>query len=375
MNTIAVVAGNGGYNDIGLIRSCGEAGMRVVLISPDDAVMPIQKSRYVIEWINERLESSEQLKKILGYLAEKYGDDIALFPASDKTALLFDVCQNELAQFTVVPGASGRLEMLMDKSVMVRIASECGMQVPASVRLDLSVDVDISSLNIPCIIKPLRSVAGDKGEIKVCRDCFTLKNAVDRYRERGFNDVLVQDLIDGDGMEEVAVTGVAFGDDSVVTCGMIHKKRIRGNGSTVFAKFEPDIEPELQDRICCFLRKTGYKGIFDMEFLKNSLGYHFIECNFRNGAYGYAITKAGFNMPQHLVLGMSGKKLPLCSLKECIFMEERSDILNVIEHNISIWTWLMDILNTDIFLWWNIRDIRPTLRIPYFVRRLFKKNV
>lgn len=124
---------------------------------------------------------------------------------------------------------------------------------------------------MPCIIKPLRSISGDKADITICRDETTYSEAINRYRSKGFYEILIQSLICGDNQEEIAVTGVAMPNGEIITHGIVHKKRIRGNGSTVFATFKPEADTDLQNGIRKFISKCGYSGIFDIEFLHNDL--------------------------------------------------------------------------------------------------------
>lgn len=78
-------------------------------------------------------------------------------------------------------------------------------------------------------------------------------------------------------------------------------------------------------------------------------------------------------MPATFYFGNKGLEIPEIKVKKTTFMEERSDILNVIEHEISPIRWIKDILSTDTFLWWNRRDPKPMIRIPSSIKRLFAK--
>lgn len=368
-NKIALVIGQGGYNDMGLIRSCGEAGMGVVLISPQDMVIPIQKSRYVIKWIPCRISNSRELCGIIEKVREEYSStSLFIYPASDLCACLIDESYNNLSQLATIPHANGSLRKLMDKAEMVRIAAESGLNVPASLRIDLRSNPS-PKFDLPCIIKPLRSISGEKGDITICRSRDEYQSTLIRYQDKGFFEILLQTLVEGENQEEVAITGVRTTTGRVVAYGIIHKIRVRGNGSTVFAKYRQDVDESLQTSVKKFVELTGYIGIFDIEFLHNKNGYYFIECNFRNGAYGYAVTSAGFNMPA-IFAGDIPREFKLCDIT---FMEERSDILNVFDHTISLRRWVCDLIETDTFLWSNRRDMRPLLRVPSLIKKMFRR--
>ncbi|MDE6160495.1 MAG: ATP-grasp domain-containing protein [Muribaculaceae bacterium] len=372
-NKIAIVAGQGGYNDMGLVRSCGEAGMQVVLIVPEDTVIPIHKSRYVTECIRSAANDKERFINIVRDVYERHdGVRIVLFPASDLYACMIDDAWAALSHYALVPNAQGRLRQLMDKHIMTEIAESSGLCVPRSLKVDLSL-VLCPEFGLPCIIKPLRSISGEKGDIRVCRTSDELSEAVEQYRKKGFYDVLLQEFVYSRGQEEVAVTGVCTPSGIIVTYGIIHKIRIRGNGSTVFARFEPEVDKDLQTKIRNFMKSTGYIGIFDIEFLHNSSGYHFIECNFRNGAYGYAVTSAGFNMPEVFACDDESVIWQSRDIRRITFMEERSDLLNMLEGVVSPLKWILDFVNTDTCLWWNWRDPAPLLRVPECIKKVFRK--
>lgn len=371
---IAIVTGGGGYNDMGLVRSCGEGGMDVVLITPKKIIIPINKSKYVIEWIPTDVHNEVSFINALTETLKKYANRITcLFPASDQAAFFIDKHYKQLNNATAVPHACGQLGFLMDKLVMTQIASECAMIVPESKQFNLNIH-SYPSFPIPCIIKPLRSIYGEKGDITICHNQEIFEGAINMYRTKGFYDIIIQEFIKSSDIEEIAVTGINTGDNTVIG-GTIQKKRIRGNGSTVYGVVSPEIPPKLKTNIESFIHKTSFNGIFDIEFLKSGNKYYFIECNFRNGAYGYAMTKAGFNMPIHFLLhSINGTDTRRINISKIKFMEERSDLLNVIEHNISAIRWLRDLLTTNVFLWWNWKDPKPMLRIPHFIKnKIFKR--
>lgn len=367
---IAVVIGSGGYNELGLIRSCGEAGMKVILVCPDNLVVPINKSRYVTEWVKANPQTEQEVVEIIEKIASNYsGEKIILYPATDAAALLIDRSFARLPKHVFAPNAKGNLDRLMDKWVMTEIASKQNIPVPKSVKLDLEKE-SVPKYSAPCIIKPLKSVLGEKSSISICQDEQSYCETINYFKKKGQNEVLIQDLVAGANQMEIAITGVSLGNGKVISYGYIEKYRIRDNGSTVFAKYHAQVDPNLQDYAVAFITETGYVGIFDIEFLIKDAGYHFIECNFRNGAYGYAVTSGGFNMPMIFAEGILHDDPPMVKLRDRIFMQERADLHNVLDKTITALQWLKDIWRTDTFLWWNSMDPKPMFRVPN-LNRLF----
>lgn len=123
---------------------------------------------------------------------------------------------------------------------------------------------------------------------------------------------------------------------------------------------DPDLPCEVLETLKAYIKLTGYQGIFDTDFIKYNDEMYFIECNFRNGAYGYSMTSAGFNMPSIWIDYNIGNTInDDIKLKKVTFMEERTDMLNVIDHSMSLFSWLKDFFTCNTLLWGNWKDMGP----------------
>lgn len=371
---IAVVIGTGSYNDLGMIRSCGECGMSVIYVTDEKHIIPIHKSRYLSYTYFIPIVESSLIEVIEQIVKKNPKSTVIIYPTSDITAYYLDNNYKQLREICYFSNAKGQLGLLMDKFEMNKLAQSSGLVVPSMIKVDLLGNpiIDCQNISYPCIVKPLRSIRGDKCDITKCSDWEELNSTFEKYRKKGNNKVLIQQFIDGNNQHEIAITGVALPCGDSIICGEIQKIRIRGNGSTVFGIYKPDNGQEKYLRIKEFIKKSGYQGIFDIELLKNDDGLYFIECNFRNGAYGYAVTYAGFNMPGVYQKACLNQEIKLNPVKKIVFMEERSDFLNVLDGSISLWLWLRDVFSTNVFLFWNRKDIKPLLRVPYFIKKYFK---
>lgn len=114
-----------------------------------------------------------------------------------------------------------------------------------------------------------------------------------------------------------------------------------------------------------FVEAIDYRGIFDMEFITDGKDIYFVEMNFRNGGYGYACTRAGRNFPAIWASEALGKPIGtfLCkSVDSIFFINESADLQNVRAGNISIITWLWDVLRAKAHMYINLRDMKPLLK-------------
>ena len=368
MKYIAIVAGTGSYNDIGVIRSLGEKRIPVFYITNEEHVFPIHKSKYIVQTLYCDMSELGFIDSIKSVCIQQNAYGI-VFPTSDITALYLDRNHEILKGICTFSHAHGQLEQEMDKLHQVNRAVEAGLNVPSAISADVRCLPE--TINFPCIIKPLASVLGEKSDISICRDSVELSLAAGKYVEKGNDNVLIQDLVK-DVKLEIAVTGVSLPDGKVVIKGAVKKRSIMGNGSTVYGKYHIGACHYLYEKIKGYIRNVGYIGIFDMEFLEDFSGkFHFIECNYRNGAYGYAVTAAGFNMPYIFFQAITSQswKDPQ-KLRSVVFMEERSYILNLTQRRMSFWHWLKDVLSTDVFLWFNRKDMRPYIRVPHFIKNI-----
>lgn len=368
---IAIVAGIGTYNDIGMIRSLGEKRIPVFYITDQEHVFPIHKSKYIAQTLYCDMSEQGLINTIKTVCTQRnaYG---VVFPTSDITALYLERNYEVLKDFCVFSYTNGLLEHEMDKLQQVNRAVEAGLKVPSAISADATCLP--KSVNYPCIIKPLTSAFGNKSYISICHSADELSTAIEVYLNKNCHKILIQDLVT-DIKLEIGITGISLPNGEIIIKGLFYKQGIIG-GSAVFGKYCIEERPELYDKIKKYIRLVGYIGIFDMDFLEDSLGeYHFIECNYRNGAYGYAVTAAGFNMPYIFFQAITSQAwMQPKSLHSVVFMEERSYILNLLQKRISLWKWLKDIASTDVFLWFNWKDLRPSIRIPHFIKKLFIKQ-
>ncbi len=369
---IAIVAGTGSYNDLGVIRSLGEKKIPVYYVTDKEHVFPIHKSKYIVQTIYCEMDEKEFVSTIKSVCIQQYAHGV-IFPTSDITALYLDKNYTLLKECCSFSHAYGRLEQEMDKRQMVARAENAGLRVPTSASADARKLPD--NINFPCIIKPLTSAFGEKSDITICYNETELSSATKVYIEKSNVNILIQDFVT-DVRQEIAVPGLSLPNGEVIIKGVVSKRCIMGNGSTVYGSYSIEEHPDLYEKIKKFIHSVDYVGIFDMEFLEDNFGeYHFVECNYRNGAYGYAVTASGFNMPYILFQVLTSQLWNQSNdLKTVVFMEERSYILNLTQKRMTVWHWFKDVLSTDVFLWFNRRDLRPYIRIPHFVKKLFTKG-
>lgn len=367
-NMVSVVIGIGSYNDLGVIRSCGEAGIGSIYVTPrGELVFPIQKSRYIKEWRQIDFTEKAIIEEIVR-IGKSFDADVVVFPTADVPDCIIDRNFDAFPPNVKLSGSGGNMSRLMDKSEMARAAKEAGLNVPGTFVLERQEDISGREIKYPVIMKPVRSIDGEKSDIRICRDAGELTAAVNEYGEKGYSQMLVQQYLCDPDKKELGITGIAFPDGRVEIHGYIDKIRNLMNINN-FGIYHPNDTKFDYDALKRYVLATGYVGIFDTDFILNRGELYFIECNFRNGAYGYCTTAAGFNMPAYWATGGEYGLKP--TLKDIVFMDERTDLLNVLNGNIPLLKWLKDVFRTDAFLFWNRKDPAPYFRIPAGIRQKF----
>lgn len=363
-NIIAIVIAIDHYNGLGVIRSLGECGIPVALILTTIEKSYIEKSKYIsevyhIQPIDGELQST--IKKISMRHSKCF-----VITTTDFSALELDTMLTSMPSNVVFPSMKGRMVQYQNKDFAKHQAAQAGIRVPKGI---------IYSFNcpnfkwdiFPAIIKPRASVNGLKSDIQRVDNYCQLQEALKIFKAKGYESVLIEEYIHGENAHMVEIMGYTDGID--VSFGRIIEK-IReypiNNGSTAFAKFVCEHEDIDFDTLKRFIIKSGYIGIFDIEFKSVDRKCYFIECNFRNGAPSYALTKIGYNLPVSWISGMSGIKFKSTTkiVSKNLFMCEQTDFLNMIKHNVHTFSWIKDYHNSNrIFVCWS--DIKPNI---YYMR-------
>ena len=356
---IAIVWGPKCVNATGLIRSLGEKGYYVLFAS----TYPKIESKYVKGYLRLPKSDEAQVETILEYV-RALPSKPAIFTVDDHCNYLLDEAYQTFEKYAFIPHAKGRLRELSDKSVMSKMAQENGLNAPAFEKVDLTGEV-VLSLQFPVILKPYAGYAGSKGDIRVCATKEDADAWLQTLREKGYKEVLAQELLCDKEQFEIGLMGISLPNGEVEIPCSIRKIRSypEGRGSTSYAQVKRDFFGV--DLACLknFIRDTGYVGIFDVEMIVDGGKPYFIEINYRNGQYGYAPTKAGYNLPANWFCGMMGKDVEKqVAVEEIFYMNEREDKLHVRDGKLSKKEWKRQFNGASAYGMYCKEDQRPYVR-------------
>lgn len=364
-----IVVGISHTNALGIIRSLGEFGCEVYFITLSNTKSFVTKSRYLSKFWHAR-----DGQHIIDLILNEFKDEVEkpiIIPADDTSASIIDRNINLLADnflFQNIRNEQSAIFNNMNKTQMNKLAEKFGFLVPKSFLLDFSelmnIDVIVKKVDItyPCIVKPVQSIEGSKSDIAICKNAEVLDRVLKRLKS-SYARVLVQQFIEKDG--EFGIQGFATNEGSEVFIpGVIIKLRQSkvSQGSTTYAKIVKDHPLIEMERIAALINDLRYSGIFDIELIYSGNKVYFIEMNFRNGAYGYAFTKAGVNIPALWCLSAIGIDISNAPTKvshEIFLMNETADFRCVLAKQIGLLSWIMQFLKADVHLLCNKNDLRP----------------
>ena len=312
-----VVIGHGYTSRLSIIRSVGTAGYDVdVVVIYFGKNVPNEKpldcfSKYVSKVLYSPSGDEEALVQLLLNNYRDCAQKPILVPESDFAVKTLDSNLNRLKDQFFIPNiddAEGVIVTWMDKQKQKDQARALGLDVANCARITISGGKYTipETINYPCFPKP---VDGGKRGLGRCDNKEALDKTL-RYMATIRNmDVLVEDYLNID--KEYALVGFSDGKDVVIPA-ILHNEQMAHGGHFGVAKkgkvlpvagYEPLIEKFKQ-----LILSIGFVGLFDIDFLECQGKFYFDEINLRFGGSGYAVTKAGCNLPAMMANCFSGHK-------------------------------------------------------------------
>jgi len=342
MKQKVIVIGHGYTSRLGVIRALGREGYEVTVIvmtgyNRDGRTLNTKKpidcySKYV----SRVLYCPSDREKLIQLLLTECVDSqqkVVLIPDSDFSTAAVDLNAERLSDHFLFPNINhrpGEIVAWMDKFRQKELATSVDLNVAKGWRIDVtegkySIPDDIL---YPCFPKPLATLQGGKRGLKRCDNEDELREVVAVLSKANpAISILVEEFKKID--VEQALLGFSDGQEVIIP-GII-KTKLLAHGGHFGVAIQGEIQPvkgyeNLVEKFKAFVLRTGFVGIFDIDFYQSEGKYYFCEMNFRYGGSGYAYTAMGVNLPAMLVRTLSG--LSIADMKKDItakgiFVNER----------------------------------------------------
>lgn len=313
-----MVTGRNYSSNLCMARSLGMAGFEVEIMrvfsrrpSKDDvlsAMVPDAYSRYVKAFHSCVLNGST-LRGADALLAAADRDrKMLLIPTDDISALIIDESYDRLKAHYYMPNigeTQGEIIRLMSKGAQKDLADTCGLPMLKSslVRSDGGRYEIPGSVTYPCFIKPDVSCRSSKKRMKKCSSEEELRAALDEISLTAEPDLLIEEFVDVE--REISLLGLCI-EGKVLCPGMIEatsgghgaRRGVAATGVSISPVDRNIISAGTMEKVCDFMRATGYDGLFDIDLIETGDGkQYFLEVNLRYGASGYVMTCNGINLP------------------------------------------------------------------------------
>lgn len=376
MDHEAIIIGGNHHNTLGVIRALGYKGISsLVLLVTDEEKPFVSYSKYIRECVI--LPSKNDIVPYLQNYANKLSEKAVILSCADFVTSELDMAYDKLKENFYLPTAieQGKCNYYMDKAVMAELAIRTGVNVPKSWIIKSDTETDLSSIALPCIIKPLASINGSKSDIQIC---FSKEELSDYFSSKQNISAIVQEYIEKDFEYQLIGCSLNHGEEIIIPG---YSKCIRPcpGTNTGFLEYKPWGDFNCNLTACKeFIKAIGYQGLFSMEYLRDKHGKdYFMEINMRNDGNGICVTGAGVNLPYiwyQCCIGKDYKEEANHIVNDIFVMPEMDDFMLMLKRKVSYRTWRRDYKRTTTFMEYCPTDPKPyKVRKNQFIKHLLKK--
>lgn len=364
MEISAVIVGGLHHNTLGVIRSLGEEGIpksniRVLIVEEKYSNSNfLSKSKYLNKENIFNVSSYGEVSPWLEKNADIHKKSVVIC-CSDGSAEAVMASYDLLKDFYFTPSVKVNIHEFMSKEKQNELAIEAGFNIPASKVICTNdiIDWDV----FPCIIKPLTSVSGVKGDIRILYNRTELESAL---KETVAQNIQIQEYIDK--KMEYQLIGCSLDDgNKVILPGYTDIIRQPEYTNTGYLRYSPIKGISFNsEAVSSFLKSLGYNGLFSIEFIRGKdENDYFLEINMRNDGNAYCVKSAGVNLPFVWCYYQMFDSLPDIKLEfdtPVLFIPDWLDARRGIQ-SAGIWGWIKQFYNAESHAVFNRRDMGPFL--------------
>jgi predicted ATP-grasp superfamily ATP-dependent carboligase len=281
------------YGTLAAARCLGRAGVPVTL-ADRHALAPARWSRYVTKRV--ACPEVHEPEAFVGWLLEfgRASPGYVLLPTSDDVAWLFAERRDELAEhYRMIPGSFRAIDSLLDKHALLEHAQASGLDVPDTWFPESEADALTlaRAVGFPLLLKPRTQVlhqSGSKGVLVENADELAARHAelraLDRYgarllrRNPGAAWPMLQRYYPSANEHIYSLAGYAGAAGAAGAAGekgtivaargarkILQRPRKLGIG---LCFEEAPLDRTLVEGVAELCRRTGYRGVFEAEFVE-----------------------------------------------------------------------------------------------------------
>ena len=364
------------HSCLGVYRTLGRAGVPVYAVVGDPRA-PVATSRYVagqILWQPDHGETHADLIARLTDFGRRLGRRSLIVCTGDEKAVLVAKHRDVLEEHFVVPALAPQLPgLLADKKTLADLCRRHGFATPQSVFVDSMPDLEavLEELAVPVVVKStaLRGQVQSVENTTIVATHQELRDLARTWREPF--STLIQEYLPDEVCEDWFSHGYC---DSTATARVVFTGRkvrcwpVRG-GSTA-AAFTA-VNPDLERLAAAFCADVGYRGIFDIDWLRDlrTGQYYLLDFNPRVGAqFRMFENDAGIDVVRAMHLDLSGRPIPSGTpIDGERFIVEPWDLQSLAANRDQPWT---GGAGRPRLAWWANDDLKPVFATALYQGRL-----
>lgn len=315
-----IILGSNPISRLALIRAVGNVGncqVTVVNMVSQIASKSIRAfdvySKYVDSVLYARKFDANGLATLLLERCCNESEKPIIMSVDDDSACLIDSVQDRLSDFfhfSHVHHQAGAIAGLMDKLKQKQLAKEFGFNVVESWSVDCVEGKYIvpDGVKFPCYVKGRLSYHSAKKYQKKCSSKKELLEWLAVIAQNNPSPLLIEEFVEID--KEYGVIGYCDKEKVILPCivELLDGGHGGHKGVSAFGRVNDfRLNKELRPKIEQMLKHIQLTGMFNIDFIESKGQWYFVELNFRYAAYGYAVCKAGVNLPAFQIYGMLSK--------------------------------------------------------------------
>lgn len=374
-----ILFGEGNYNTLGVLHCMAEREIEVFLLLIGSGKQCLQGN--IIEY--SRFARYGQIVKdeqegLEWILANKihFPQGTVIYPTSDTAESLLDIHYDNLINHYNFPncGFQGGVTLLMKKDEQISKARSFNIRVLKSLYTHNS-NFDCNSVVYPCMVKPLKSITGSKGDMKVCNSRKELDEALSSAKNT--SEFIVQQYIKNEA--DLLFLGVALPNGDIWIPSLVKKPGVSPTGEYTHAVVTTAVAehlPELES-VKKFVASLKYVGPFSIEFGLEKGKNYFFEINLRNDGTSHYPLALGVNIPYVYYRACKSELTDddmIYTQDEYPMIDEVLDIRRVLSREISFSNWWQLFRTAKAYRYYVPSDKKIAMAlVPLFISRLTSK--
>ena len=356
-----IIFGSGNYNSLGVLHSMIGSNARIFILCVGCSKHLKQGNIIGYSRFAKDLKEVSSVEKGVDWLIKNsnlFSKQAIIYPTGDCEVKELDRNVDKLKNHYIFPTCINYSDIsrLMDKNIQITQAEKYGLKI-LKTQFSNSPKFSFKDVIYPCMVKPLNSTLGSKGDMRICHNETELNDAL--VSSKLTKNFLVQQYIKNEA--DLLFLGISLPNGNVLLPALVRKPGVSPTGEYSHAIITTDIDKYLPDKesVISFVKSLNYTGPFSIEFGLENGKIYFFEINLRNDGTAHYPLGLGVNIPLIYYNSIHNRKYPSSwKIGEYEMIDESRDLRRVFSKEISLVEWCRSLINAGSYKFYNKYDKR-----------------